>query len=92
MLLSGPDLHRLGPLALWNFRNIVLPNTGEDQKKSYRLSAEPLALFQMSIRPWLLHYVHKKVRSGPQLVTFKIKPLNFTCVIRLNWLANIKLK
>ena len=33
MLLSGPDLHRVGPLALWNFRNIVLPNTGEDQKK-----------------------------------------------------------
>ena len=44
------------------------------------------------IRPWLLHYVHKKVRWVPQLVTFKIKPLNFTWVIRLNWLANINLK
>ena len=48
MLLSGPDLHRVGLLALWNFRNIVLPNTGEDQKKSYRLTAGPLALFHMS--------------------------------------------
>ena len=48
MLLPGPDLHRVGLLALWNFRNIFLPNTGEDQKKSYRLSAGPLALFRIS--------------------------------------------
>ena len=33
MLLPGPDLHRVGPLALWDFCNILLPNTGEDQKK-----------------------------------------------------------
>ena len=33
MLLPGPDLHCVGPLALWDFRNISLPNTGEDQKK-----------------------------------------------------------
>ena len=48
MLLPRPDFHRVGPLALWNFRNIFLSNTGEDQKKSYRLSAGPLALFHMS--------------------------------------------
>ena len=48
MLLPGPDLNRVGPLALWNFRNIFLPNTGEDQKKSYRLSAGHLALFRIS--------------------------------------------
>ena len=29
MLLPGPDLHSL---ALWDFRNIFLPNAGEDQK------------------------------------------------------------
>ena len=23
----GPDLHLVGPLALWDFRNIFLPNT-----------------------------------------------------------------
>ena len=28
-----PDLHSLGTLALWDFCNIFLPNTGEDQKK-----------------------------------------------------------
>ena len=48
MLLPGPDLHRVWPLALWNFRNIFLPITGEDQTKSYRLSVRPLALFHMS--------------------------------------------
>ena len=32
MLLPGPDLHCAGPPALWKFRNIFLPNTGEDQK------------------------------------------------------------
>ena len=48
MLLPGPDLHRVGPLALWNFRNIFLPNAGEDPKKSHRLNAGPLVLFHMS--------------------------------------------
>ena len=43
MLLPEPDLHWFGPLALWDFCNIFLPNKGEDQKKSY-MSAEPLAL------------------------------------------------
>ena len=46
MLFPGPDLHCVGLLALCDFRNIFLPNTGEDQKKSY-LSAEPLALCHM---------------------------------------------
>ena len=32
MLLPGPDLHRAGPPALWEFRNIFRPNTGENQK------------------------------------------------------------
>ena len=46
MLLPGTDLHGVGPLALWGFCNIFLPNKGEDQKKSY-LSAGPLALYHM---------------------------------------------
>ena len=43
MLLPLPDLDCYGALVLWDFRNIFLPNTGEDQKKFY-LSAGPLAL------------------------------------------------
>ena len=33
-------------LALWDFRNIFLPNAGEDQKKSY-MSPGPMALCHM---------------------------------------------
>ena len=46
MLLPGADLHRVGPLALWDYCNILLQNTGEDQKKSY-MSVESLALLFM---------------------------------------------
>ena len=46
MLLPWPDLHCVGPLALWDFCNIFLPNKGEDQKMSY-VGAEPLALCHM---------------------------------------------
>ena len=33
MLLPGPDLYLVGPLTLWYFCDIFLPNTGEDQTK-----------------------------------------------------------
>ena len=33
MLLPGPDLHCVGPLALEDFRGIFLPSIGGDQKK-----------------------------------------------------------
>ena len=51
-----------------------------------------MALCHLLIRSWLLHYVHKKVTCGPELATFRKKTLNFTWVIRLNWLANIELR
>ena len=35
-LFRGPDLHCAGPLAVWDFRNIFLPNIGEDQKNVLR--------------------------------------------------------
>ena len=53
MLLSGPDLGLVEPVALWDFCNIFLPNTGEDQKKSY-LSAGLLALSHM-LNPFLVN-------------------------------------
>ena len=43
-VLAGPDLHiALGSWHFGDFRNIFLPNVGEDQKKSYDLIAVPLA-------------------------------------------------
>ena len=56
--------------GLWHFedfRNVFLPNTGEDQKKSHHLSAEPLAsTVPFMVNPALVIalYVHKKVNEG----------------------------
>ena len=43
MLFPGRIYFALGPLQFGDFRNIFLPNIGEDQRKSYDLSAGPLA-------------------------------------------------
>ena len=55
------------------------------KKKSYHLSAG-----FMGNSAFLLHYVRTKVRSGPEIATFRIKTLNFTLVI--HWLAKIELR
>ena len=39
-----------------------------------------------------MHYVHKKARCGPDILTFRTKTLHFFQVIRLNWLAAIELR
>ena len=41
MLLPGRIYFVLGPWHFGNFRNIFLPNIGEDQKKSYNFSSGP---------------------------------------------------
>ena len=41
---------------------------------------------------WLMHYVNKKARCGPEIATFRTKTLHFLRVIRLNWLAKIELR
>ena len=43
-VIPGPDLYCAGPLVLGDYRNIFPPNIGEDQKKSYHMSAGLLAL------------------------------------------------
>ena len=42
MLLLGRIYIALSPCHFGDFRNIFLPNIGEDQKKSFDLSASPL--------------------------------------------------
>ena len=39
-----------------------------------------------------MYYVHKKVRCGPEIATFRIKTLHFFQVIRLNWQVKIELR
>ena len=91
MLFSSRIYLARGPWHLGNFCNIFLPNISEDQKKSYHLSAGPWRCVIWQIRRWLLHYVHKKFRWGPKVATFRTETLDFTLVIRLNWLEKIKL-
>ena len=43
MLLPGRIYIALGPWNFGDFWNFFLPNVGEDHKKSYDLSAGPLA-------------------------------------------------
>ena len=81
-----------GPWHSADFCNIFLPNISEDQKKSYYLSAGPCHCATCHIRRWLLLYVHKKFRWGPEVATFWTKTLDFTLVIRLNWLEKIELR
>ena len=42
-VIAGPDLRRARPWHFGDFRNIFMPNIGEDQKKSYDFSSGPLA-------------------------------------------------
>ena len=39
------------------------------------------------MQPWLLHYVHKKVRWGHELASYSTKTLNFTQVLHFSWLT-----
>ena len=53
----------LGPLALWDFGNIFLPNIGEDQKKVLQFEYwAPGTVSYGKNRPWLLRYAHNNVR------------------------------
>ena len=92
MLFPGRIYITRGPWHLGNFCNIFQPKINEDQKKSYHLKAGPWHLAIWQIRCWLLHYVHKKLRWWPEIATFRTKIVDFTLVIRLNWLKKIELR
>ena len=92
MLFPGRIYITRVPWHLGNFCNIFQPNISKDQKKSYHLRARSWHLAIRQIRCWLLHYVHKKLRWGPETPTFRTKILDFILVIRLNWLKKIELR
>ena len=75
MLFPGRIYIARGPWYFGDNRNIFLPNGGEDQKKSYHLSAGLLALCHMEIRPWSSRYVIKKLDEGLRLQLLGEKPL-----------------
>ena len=53
-VIPGLLLHCAGPLALWGFRNIFLPNIGEDQKKVLPSDHGTLALRHIMVNPVLV--------------------------------------
>ena len=42
-VIAGTDFHRAGPLALWGFCKIFLPNIRKTKKNSYGFKVRPLA-------------------------------------------------
>ena len=90
MLLPGRNYIALSPSHFGDFRNIFLPNIGEDQKKSYDLSAGPLtgtASYDGKSGP-----DGKKAKCGTKIATFRSKTLHFFQVIRLNLEVKIELR
>ena len=93
MLLPGQDLPLVEALALWDFTIFSCQMQVKTKKVLSTCRASGTEPYVKSVLgEQLLHYDHKKVRSGPQLATFRTKALNFTWVMRLNWLVDIKLK
>ena len=95
LLLPDRIYIALSPWHFGDFRNIFLPNIGEDQKKSYDLSARPqLVLRNIVVNPALINalYVYKKAGCGPEIATYRTKTLHFFRVKRLNWVATIELR
>ena len=89
MLFLGRIDIAQGHWHLKRFLQHLLVKISEGQKKSYYLSAGPWHCAIWQIRLWLLHYVHEKFRCGPEVATFRTKNLDFTLVIRLNWLEKL---
>ena len=70
-VIPGPDWH----CALREFLQYLPAKYKWRRKKSYYLRAGPWHWAKWQIRPWLLHYVHKKFRWGPEVATFRTKNL-----------------
>ena len=80
-----------GRWHLVDFCNIFLPNLVKTKKSPTICVLGPGAVPYAKTR-WLLHYVHKKFRLWPEVAIFRTKTLDFTLVIRLNWLKKVELK
>ena len=66
MLLLGRIYFGLGLWHFGDFRNIFLPNIGEDQKKSYDFSSEPLAGTQTRSQKFAMgEGCFRGLRAGP---------------------------
>ena len=67
MLLPGRIYFALGPWHFGDFRNIFLPNIGEDQEKSYDFSPGPLVGSQARSQKFTMGGCFGGLEEGPQL-------------------------
>ena len=61
--IAGPDLHRAGPLEVWGVLQHLSAKYSGRPKKVLRFERRAPSWYcaiLWSIRPWLMHYVHKK--------------------------------
>ena len=65
MLLPARIYFALGPWHFGDFRNIFLPNIGEDQKKSYDFSSGFLAGTQARSQKFAMWGCFGGLRAGP---------------------------
>ena len=65
MLLPGRIYFALGPWHFGDFRNIFLPNIGEDQKKSYDFSSGSLAGTQARSQKFAMGGCFGGLGAGP---------------------------
>ena len=68
MLLPGPDLHCAGPLAIWRFFSIFLPNISADQKQSPIISERraPGTVQYGKFRPCQRTNILKRLDESPR--------------------------
>ena len=79
-LISWPDLHCVGSLALWGLSLNLPAKYCWRPKKSLTIWARgPWHCAMWSILSWLLHHVGR-----PEVATFRTKTLNFVRAIHLN--------
>ena len=88
---TEPYLHCSEPRHFRDFREIFLPNVGEGQKKSYHLSARPLALlpYGKSAPGYCIAFM-KRLDEGLKRNLLD-KTLNFTRVTHINRTAKTEL-
>ena len=93
VLLPGRIYITLGPLHCGDFRNIFLPNIGEDQKKSCDFSVGPLPgtapYYGRSGPDYCITFI-KRLDVDLRLQLFRQKLSISSVVVRLNWLVKIE--
>ena len=92
-VIARVDLHAQSPWHFGDFRNILLPNLGEDQKRKalpFERGAPGTLPFGKSGIGYCITFI--KILDKGLMLQLLGKILNFYRVVYLNWLAKIELR